>query len=91
MVRPEEAGDGDSDDGGHEGVLPAVLVRDPAEEVRPKQHAQHVEGAVDISLPVAAIQILLHGVNCTNEVIKILTHFPQTKPKSSTRLLVTTL
>ena len=56
MVRPEEAGEGDSDDGGHQGVLPPVLVRDPAEEVRTHQHAEHVEGAVNVPLPVAVTQ-----------------------------------
>ena len=56
MVRPEEAGEGDSDDGGHQGVLPPVLVRDPAEEVGSDQHAEHVEGAVNVPLPVAVTQ-----------------------------------
>ena len=56
FVIPEKAGDGDSDDGGHERVLPPVLVWHPAEEVGAKQHAQHVEGAVYIPLPVTKRQ-----------------------------------
>ena len=46
---PEEARKRDSDDGHDESVHPAQGVGHPAEQIRAKQHPEHVESAVDRS------------------------------------------
>ena len=44
---PKYARQGDGDDSHYESVDPAQGIRHPAEEIWAKQHAEHVESAVD--------------------------------------------